>query len=255
MFKFGTKRNRRKEPEFKKPFIVLTRRKIAGWFLMIFLLCAWMFILGVLVGRGTAPVKFDIAAIEKKLTDATKTDPAAQPEMPAQKDDLTVKDKTKLGFYEELKENREDLKTPVLQPPKAAADKVGEKVEKTLSQKPAPDKTASPATVPEETKPAAIAPDKELKQDKEKVAAVANTSTAGPAYTIQAASVRDSKDADRLVEKLKKAGYPAYSVVGKIPGKGVWFRVRVGEYKSKSEALGTMNKLKKDGLKPILVMK
>jgi len=60
------KKNKRKDSEFKKPFIVLTRRKIAGWALLIFFLCAWMFILGLLVGRGTAPVKFDIAAIEKK---------------------------------------------------------------------------------------------------------------------------------------------------------------------------------------------
>jgi cell division septation protein DedD len=251
MMKFGIRKNRKKEPEFKKPFIVLTRRKIAGWFLIIFFLCAWMFILGVLVGRGTAPVKFDIAAIEKKLTDATKTDSTAPSEMPAQKDDLTVKDKTKLDFYEALKENREDVKTPALQTPKAAEDKV----EKTVSQKPEPEKTASQTTAPEESKPAAISPEKEVKQDKEKIDAVVKTNTGGPTYTIQAASVRDPQDADRWVEKLKKAGYPAYRVMGKIPGKGVWFRIRIGEYRSKSEALGTMNKLKKDGLKPILVLR
>ena len=67
------KKNKRKEPEFKKPFIVLSRRKIAGWVLLIFFLCAWMFILGILVGRGTAPLKFDIAELEKKL-DASKAD-------------------------------------------------------------------------------------------------------------------------------------------------------------------------------------
>jgi cell division protein FtsN len=58
-----------------------------------------------------------------------------------------------------------------------------------------------------------------------------------------------------LVQKLKKRGYPAYRVIGKVPGKGVWFRVRIGEYRSKPEALAVMNKLKKDGMKPILVMK
>ena len=61
------KKNKRKDPEFKKPFIVLSRRKIAGWLSLIFFLCAWMFVLGVLVGRGTAPVKFDIAALELLL--------------------------------------------------------------------------------------------------------------------------------------------------------------------------------------------
>jgi cell division septation protein DedD len=255
MMKFGIKKNRKKEPEFKKPFIVLTRRKIAGWLFIIFFLCAWMFILGVLVGRGTAPVKFDIAAIEKKLAGSTKTDSDAQPEMPAQKDELEVKDKTKLDFYEALKENREDPKTPELQQPKVDDRKVEETPEGTVAQEPPPDKSAAQKAAPEESKTAVIAPNKEPKQEKTKVPAVAKTNTVGPTYTIQAASVRDPKDADRLVEKLKKAGYPAYRQIGKIPGKGVWFRVRVGEYKGKAEAMGVMEKLKKDGLKPILVMR
>ena len=253
--KFGTKKNRKKEPEFKKPFIVLTRGRIAGWFFIIFFLCAWMFILGVLVGRGTAPVKFDIAAIEEKLAGSKGVDPAVQPETPAQKDDLTVKDKTKLDFYEALKENREDLKTPVLQPPQADGRKSQEADEKNAAQKPTPEKAASKNAVPEEPKPAAIVQKKESQSEQGKVPAVAKTNTAGPTYTIQAASVRDPKDADRLVEKLKKAGYPAYRAIGKIPGKGVWFRVRIGEYKGKTEAREVMNKLKKDGLKPILVLR
>ena len=255
MMKFGTKKNRKKEPEFKKPFIVLTRRKIAGWFFIIFFLCAWMFILGLLVGRGTAPVQFDIAAIEKKLGGSTQTDTAEQPEMPVQKDDLEVKDKTKLDFYEALKENREDAKTPVLQQPKVDERKNEEKPEETAAQKPAPEKSAAQKAEPEESKPAVIPPEKESKQEKAKAAAIAKTNAAGSTYTIQAASVKDPKDADRLVEKLKKAGYPAYRQIGKIPGKGVWFRVRIGEYKGKAEAMGVMEKLKKEGLKPILVLR
>jgi DedD protein len=249
------KKNRKKDLEFKKPFIVLTRRKIAGWFFIIFFLCAWMFILGVLVGRGTAPVKFDIAAIEQKLAGSTKPESALQPQMPAQKDDLTVKDKTKLDFYEALKENREEIKAPALQQPKVVERKPEETVEKTVAEKPAADKTESQDTQLQESKPAIIPQKNELKPEREKAAAVEKINTAGPTYTIQAASVRDSKDADRLVEKLKKAGYPAYRVIGKIPGKGVWFRVRVGTYKGKAEARAVMDKLKKDGLKPILVMK
>ena len=249
------KKNRKKDLEFKKPFIVLTRRKIASWFFIIFFLCAWMFILGVLVGRGTAPVKFDISAIEQKLAGSTKPDSEGQPQMPAQKDDLTVKDKTKLDFYEALKENSEDQKPPALQQPKAVERKPEETVEKTVAEKPAAEKTESQDTQAPESKPAAIPQKQALKEEREKTAAVEKINTAGPTYTIQAAAVKDPQDADQLVEKLKKAGYPAYRVIGKIPGKGVWFRVRVGTYKGKAEARAVMNKLKKDGLKPILVMK
>jgi cell division protein FtsN len=243
------KKNKRKEPEFKKPFIV------------IFFLCAWMFVLGVLVGRGTAPVKFDIAALEKKIGASQKADPARQKKMPAQKEATAVKDKTELDFYEALEENKVDTKIPALQKPKAVGRKIEKPVEKSVSEKPqkaipqkqAPAKTDSQKGAPQKSKP--VATSQKKKSTKEKVAAIEKTNAAGPIYTIQAASVKNAKDADQLVQKLKKSGYPAYRAIGKIPGKGIWFRVRIGEYKNKTEALGIMKKLKKDGYKPILVLR
>ena len=255
------KKNKRKEPEFKKPFIVMTRRKIAGWVFVIFFLCAWMFVLGILVGRGTAPVKFDIAAIEKKIEASKKDDTGKPGKVPAHKDSATLKDKTKLEFYEALKENSEDTKVPALQKPKIIKQKIEKPAKEAVSPKPqeaTPQEPTSAKAVSQKaglqkSKPVTT-PQKDTPK-KEKVAAVKQTSTTGPLYTIQAASVKNAKDADRLIEKLKKSGYPAYRAIGKVEGKGIWFRVRIGEYKSKSEALGVIEKLKKDGRKPILVMK
>jgi len=257
------KRNKRKETEFKKPFLVLSRRKIAEWFLLIFILCAWMFVLGILVGRGTAPVKFDIAALENKLEAAKENrDGDARNEQPP-KESVGVKDKTKLEFYEALKENKPDIDIPALQKPEAVEGKIEQSAEKTTPQEAKKEPAANPQSVQDTPSKAvperpASAPGSEKQKpakEKEKVAALTPTNAAGPVYTIQAASVKDPMDADRLIEKLKKKGYPAYRMIGKIPGKGIWFRVRIGEYRSKSEALSTMNKLEKDGLKPILVMK
>jgi cell division septation protein DedD len=255
------KKNRRKEPEFKKPFIVLTRKKIAGWVFVIFFLCTWMFVLGILVGRGTAPVKFDIAVIEKKIAASKKDDAGKQEKVPAHKDSAALKDKTKLEFYEALKENSEDTKLPALQKPKIVKQKTEEsdskavspKSQETTPQTPTPAKAVSQKTGAQKSQAAKI-PQTDA-PTKEKVAAVKKTATTGPIYTIQAASVKNAKDADRLIQKLKKSGYPAYRTIGKVEGKGIWFRVRIGEYKSKSEARGVMKKLQKNGLKPILVMK
>ncbi|MGD8881738.1 MAG: SPOR domain-containing protein [Desulfobacterales bacterium] len=255
------KKNRRKEPEFKKPFIVLTRRKIAGWVFILFFLCAWMFVLGILVGRGTAPVKFDIAAIEKKIEASKKDDPGKQEKLPGHKDSATLKDKTKLEFYEALKENSEDTKVPALQKPKVIKPKIEKPEPKAVSPKPqetAPQKLTSTKAVSQKTgaqKSQPVTPSQKDAPTKEKVAAVKKTSTTGPLYTIQAASVKNPKDADRLIQKLKKSGYPAYRAIGKVPGKGIWFRIRIGEYNSKIEARRTLDKLKKLGLKPILVKK
>jgi cell division protein FtsN len=237
------KKNKRKAPEFKKPFIVLTRKKIAGWLVLIFFLSAWMFVLGVLVGRGTAPLKFDLAALEKKMAASPKNNPDQQNKMSGQKDAAAVKDKTKLDFYEALKEDKEDTKVSVRPKPKAAKPGKAKPAEKPAT----PEKKAiksKPSEPPIATLPGT-----------QKGAAVAKTKTTGPSYTIQAASVRSAEDADRLIAKLKKRGYPAYRAIAKVQGKGIWFRVRIGSYKSKSEARRTLDKLKKEGHKPILVLR
>ena len=237
------KKNKRKAPEFKKPFIVLTRKKIAGWLVLIFFLSAWMFVLGVLVGRGTAPLKFNLAEIQKKITAPQKAPPEKQNRIQPQKNAVTVKEKTKLEFYEALKEDKEDSKVSVRPKPQDAERKASKAAEK----------TAVPSKNANKSKSAALPQSKAPAEDK--VAAVAKTNTTGPTYTIQAASVRNAKDADRMIAKLKKRGYPAYRSIGKVQGKGIWFRVRIGSYKSKSEARQTLDKLKKEGHKPILVLR
>ena len=67
--------------------------------------------------------------------------------------------------------------------------------------------------------------------------------------------MKNARDADRLVAELKKTGFHAYRAIGKVPGKGIWYRVRVGKYRSKADARNTMQKLKRAGIKPILIEK
>jgi cell division septation protein DedD len=83
--------------------------------------------------------------------------------------------------------------------------------------------------------------------------AVLKQERAGDKFTIQIASVKDSGIADKLVSRLKKGGYPAYRSIGKVPGKGIWYRVRVGYFNSKSEAGPTLNRLKKEKIEAVIV--
>lgn len=85
------------------------------------------------------------------------------------------------------------------------------------------------------------------------IASISKTRPAVKTYTIQVASVKGARDADRLVAELKKKGFHAYRAIGKVPGKGIWYRIRVGEYKSRASTRQTLNKLRKTGLKPIVV--
>ena len=243
------KRNKRKPREFKKPFIVLNRRKITGWIIAILFLCAWMFVLGVLVGRDTAPVKFDIQQLVQSRDDSNTEAQVKEQSQPT-KDSVAVKDKTKLRFYEQLPEDQKDTSVPDIKPEQIAKPKKedqsqsndSESNQKRQIKKADTEKAASPKTATKQ-------------EDQKKAAAAVTKQSTGAVYTIQAASVKKAKDADRLVAELKQKGYPAYRTIGKVAQKGIWFRVRIGEYNSKAEARQTLDKLKKLGLKPILVRK
>lgn len=63
-------------------------------------------------------------------------------------------------------------------------------------------------------------------------------------YTIQVASFKNEYESDELAAKLRGRGYQSYVVAADIPGKGRWYRVRVGKFKSKREASSFGYKLK-----------
>jgi cell division septation protein DedD len=239
----------------KKPFLVLSRRAIAGWLGVIFILCAWMFVIGILVGRGTAPVKFNIDGLQTKL-EVSRQKLNQKQKGQVRGDSEIVEDKTKLDFYEALPEDRQDTNidekksAPVVSkkvepsPAKKSAPMVGEKAtQKSASLKSSSKKVDPPKK--ESSKPPA----------KQPVAAKSTAKTTGKVYTVQVAAVKVAKDADREVAQLKKKGYPAYRTISKVQGKGIWFRVRVGEYDSKAEARKMKQRLEKAGRKPIIVEK
>jgi cell division protein FtsN len=78
--------------------------------------------------------------------------------------------------------------------------------------------------------------------------------TAGT-LTIQVASVKDGAAAERIVANLKKDGYSAFLVRSVIPGKGLWFRVRVGSYANREQAAADIDRLTRSGKKTMLVKK
>jgi cell division septation protein DedD len=89
-------------------------------------------------------------------------------------------------------------------------------------------------------------------------APAASPSTAAPApgaggIIVQVAATSARVDAERLVGLLKSRGYPALLVTPETAGLGdELFRVQVGPYKSRAEALGIRDKLLADGFKPFV---
>lgn len=227
-----------------------TLRSLAG----LAALCGWVFFLGVLVGRGSAPVEFDLQALESKLLALREQILQAQ-EAQLQAYSEGSGPPSDLEFYEALKGAQE---APRIRPDTVAeiaraADAREEGAEdgptgpgtesgaglkrprSDLKPKPSARAAAGPPAQP----PAAAAPPRAAAAD-------------GP-LVIQVASLQEADRADQMVQRLRSQGFNAYKLAVTIPGKGVWYRIRVGSYGQKSEAAATLKSLEAQGLHPILV--
>jgi len=68
-------------------------------------------------------------------------------------------------------------------------------------------------------------------------------------YTLQIGSYQEKEAAADEVKRVKKLGYAAFIVASELPGKGTWYRVRLGSFSSKASAEKLRNELKaKDSL-------
>jgi cell division septation protein DedD len=206
-----------------------------GRYLLLFFVAAWMFILGILVGRGTAPVQFDTQALQKEL--AALRDSMVKKERDTVEKAIRGEDeKAALDFYEALKKDRADTR-----------------VQAKMQSAPRSGQSSSP---PHKTR-AALMPKKKTAAVKPAARKATGKSSPEPArkgrLTIQVAALKDAEAAQRIVANLKKEGYSAYLSRQVIAGKGLWFRVRVGRYADDKQAATDMARLKRDRKNPMLV--
>jgi len=198
------------------------RTKPYGWIMAIFLISGCMFTVGVLVGRGNAPVQFDIQELQNEIAALKAKEKRAE----------TARFKIEPGFYDALKKPVETppppVKTPVSKPPEAPV------IEKKVAEKPAPE-------------------DGRNRPASEK--AIRELGGSDKPLTIQVSSLKDHALARQTEQALKAAGYHAYVITAMVPGKGVWHRVRLGAFADKKEAEPVMKQLKAEGRNPILVAK
>ncbi|MFC1830214.1 SPOR domain-containing protein [Thermodesulfobacteriota bacterium] len=256
-------KKKRPPPKMKNPAPPQKRRGLALWLGLIFFVSIWMFILGIFVGRGTAPVQFDIEKLQKELA-ALKAEFIKKEHDRFNNSGDRTGDKTELRFYEGLKKPRNDdkLDTEIINKPETANG-----VEQKTAALHVSETSVAPLKI--ETKVAEKKPEttalEEQQKGMPKTVDTIGTSRKGPAgvpekgsgtgthLTIQVASYKDPKAADTMVEDLIRKGYPAYRTIGDVPGKGTWFRVRIGTYKNRDDAGAMLVRLKKDGIKAILV--
>lgn len=66
------------------------------------------------------------------------------------------------------------------------------------------------------------------------------------AWTVQLSAYQDKAEADRFAAGLRDKGYAPYIVEASIPGKGTWFRVRMGRFGSKDAASRYMDDFRRE---------
>ncbi len=183
------------------------------------LLCVsvWMFFVGVLVGRGTMPVKFDIPKLEEKLIG--KRLAAEKRETAAVFDNEENRPGGDLEFYEDLKT---DISNEQLPPAKIVK-----------------------ATLP--------TPEVEPVSDSNQGDGATKATAESGSYTVQVASLRSEASAKSIADNLIEKGFKAFVASSSSSDRGIWYRVRIGNYKNKTDAVKMADRMESESFKPIVV--
>ena len=201
--------------------IQLSGKQLVFLFMAVTVVLVVTFLTGVLVGRGVRAERS--AAAQAEATDTPELPDRAAALVPAE-------DPTKAAAPAPVGDDPDapPAKTDE-QPPEAAPRTTPASSQPT-------DTAADKAPAPPSTTPAAAA------------AATAKTDAAapapGPGYAVQVAAVNARGEADAIVKRLSGKSYAAY--VESPKGRTSVFRVRVGPFKTRREALAVAERLKKD---------
>jgi cell division septation protein DedD len=202
----------------KKYHFEMTSLSLFFWVFGLCFLLTWVFVLGVLVGRGFLPsavstiteLKAQVTKLQGLVTHGKPVSPA--PHKAAESD-------PKLAFYEKLSGKKEDVKKKGLPEEKAEPPRA----ESAHGRPETPPKGSADARKPE-------AP------------GAATTSPAALQFTVQLVALEDRGKAESTIQHLKEKGFDAYFYEVKVKGK-TYYRVRCGKFRTREDAALQAKKL------------
>jgi cell division protein FtsN len=235
----------------------------------------WMFLLGIMVGRGTSPVTFDTQQFQKRLETIAKE--FGETKEPQERIDLKfyeVLDKPaeqvsakKVSDSNEIvpiKKSNEIVPAEKVEEAPEIAVKTSKKKEtykKNLNSRPqeketepaAEAKTASAAKTPAKAKSNVSENKKQARPKPSPPSAPETTTTPAKGnYTIQLAAYKQFKDAVSHMSDLEAKGISSYRI--KTAKDGVtWYRVRTGSFNTYAEAEQFKRKLEKSKIKSMII--
>ena len=204
--------------------IQLNGKQLVFLFMAATVVSVVIFLCGVLVGRGVRSEPASAAAATDIAPDSTAASaaPAPAPEPQAAAEPPAPADE--LSYYDRLQKDtapREQLKTAGASKPPAAEPPAP----------PAPARSSAPA--PRAAQPTTFENPPPAPQAAE---------PSGPGFAVQVAAYKDRHDADTMLKRLLAKGYPAF-IMAPVKGAPVFYRVRVGKYKTQREAEAVSHRL------------
>ncbi|WP_373049053.1 SPOR domain-containing protein [Vulgatibacter sp.] len=218
--------------------IVLDSRQVVSIVLGSAVLLGIVFYLGVTVGKDLAaaqpaPPADPLAeldrqaeALAEKLTFPDSLTDEAAPPMPSAEAAAAAKAESERAAAAEAERALAAAEKAAAE--KAAADAERAKAEaeaEAEAAKAAADARAVAAAKPVDKAPAAPKP-----------AAPPKVEAAAGGFTVQVGAMPNRSEADALVTRLRGQGLSPYVVAADIPGKGTFYRVRLGRFASRDEA-------------------
>ncbi len=110
------------------------------------------------------------------------------------------------------------------------------------------EKESSPGESPAVSPPVKERPAERVPEKEERVSPAAREKIRPPYYTLQVASFKDPKEAEKYARYFRERGYFSQVVRVNLPRKGLWFRVYVGRFATLEEARKTFEELKRKKL-------
>jgi cell division protein FtsN len=266
----------------KRFFIEMSRTQLLVSIAAVLFVLSWVFILGIIVGRGivadtiTSAMKTQIQKLQQEKKNLMDKYLGVEQGKTASSDQIL---KPQLDFYDHLSQKNQEplvmkVPQPTLPPTTASTQetKASTEAPKALethppSTRPAPAAgTQAPALLPPEKKmsepPKAAAPklaepvlgQKPSPPEKKITEAPKTAAVQAGDFVLQMGAYREEATAQTVIQRLSGKGYQAQVVVRDLPAKdGKWYRVRIGPFKTREETEKMAKRLEQDGFQSIIV--
>lgn len=182
------------------------------------------------------------APSSKLAAEKTSTQPSQKPETAKPSQEAEVQAKTEAPLKESAPEKKVEAKPETTPPQEQPASKPKQPKAEKKAESPKP--TAEQASKPPEAK----RPVKPVAVKKVEVKPTAKNKPSSKVFTVCVASFKDRDSAQRYIARLAAKGLKGKMIKAKIKGKGLWYRVCLGEFASPKQAAAKTEALRDNDL-------